>query len=176
MLGLKDFQSASKLCQNHLDSYLKLYTVNQKFCFDPDRKHMTRISKNLREVTMDVAKQLKAKMKMNVIPGMKYCDSCRKSLQTKLHEFDLASEISNSDCLPESSDAQIPSQTSFSYSNTDSQVCKDQIVDVFDQLHLDHINLDGQRQESKASYLKRKMEEVTNVMCIRRHKRKSIRL
>lgn len=105
---------------------------------------------------------------------MKICDTCRKSISTRSTKpkLDLEDEVEGEeeqnaddqdDEEPQSQN--LPSQASSSFSTSDSQTCKDKLMDIFDQLNLEPIKLNQVHENSKVPLLKRRIQEATNVMC-----------
>lgn len=62
----------STICLHHKAVFITRYETLQKQCCDPFKQHGVRITKALRTVDIETAKQLKIK------PGQKICVSCRK--------------------------------------------------------------------------------------------------
>ena len=81
------FEINSTICFHHKASLITRYETLQKQCSDPFKMHVKRITKALRVVDIETAKQLKIK------PGQKLCVNCRKKAIEKQNTVTSSSEV-----------------------------------------------------------------------------------
>ena len=73
------------ICEHHKQEYLTFYSMRQKSCCDPLKKHPTATrKKGLRYIDQTLV--TKYSQVLNLIPGKKICDSCRKALPKWLED------------------------------------------------------------------------------------------
>lgn len=171
-------ESGSKLCRHHFDMYLKMFEINQKACCNLFSKHTKRVTAGLRIITLSLAQEIKKNLNVHVAPGMKYCDTCRKGYEMKLKEdadssssqsvqLSQQQEGSQEESLKDSqSSAQTEgSQATSTYSDQDADLCLEKIQQIYDCLNLPAIKFEDRRPQSKRVYLKKKLEEASEVIC-----------
>jgi hypothetical protein len=69
-----NIEQCNQLCKVHYDRFIRLYTVNQKKCCDPFKKHKKTIAKDLRTISLEFVREVEHKIKL--IPGQKLCKHC----------------------------------------------------------------------------------------------------
>lgn len=168
------FESGSIICRYHFDMYLKMFELNQKACCNLFSKHKKRITDGLRTITLSVAEEIKRNLKVHVPPGFKYCDTCRKAYEMKLKEdadssssqsvqFSQQQEGSQEESQSSSAHTE-GSQATSTYSDQDPDLCLEKVQQIYDCLNLPAIKFEDRRPQPKKVYLKRKLEEASEVI------------
>ncbi|XP_047122478.2 ARL14 effector protein-like [Hydra vulgaris] len=80
--GLSILNVNVKICLHHEQILLNRFANSQKNCIDPFKKHTTNINGGLREIDIQLAKDM-CSIGIKTTPGFKMCPSCRKELVKK---------------------------------------------------------------------------------------------
>ena len=130
------------ICFHHEQVLLEKFDKLQRSCCDPFNKHQCKVTKSLRTVSIDKAKELTLTTGRHIKPGEKLCPSCRK--------YDTSQE-------PEQSYGHSASDTDIE----DVDLHLSQLNDSITSIGCTPVKLHAMPVRSKISYAKRKIATAT---------------
>lgn len=83
------------ICSHHHEKYLVRYSLSQKACVDPWKKHTSKVYLQVREINLELAKQSKPLCNNILVPGKKICQNCKFDLVNKIKKY----KIENDRCV-----------------------------------------------------------------------------
>lgn len=82
------------LCEIHYRNEVVLFSLNQKYCADPDSRHKRKVKTNLLPVSLALARSCKQYTETRVNPQSKICRNCQSYL-TELIETLKPEQVQN---------------------------------------------------------------------------------
>ncbi|XP_065643371.1 uncharacterized protein LOC136075062 [Hydra vulgaris] len=152
--GLSILNVNVKICLHHEQILLNRFANSQKKCIDPFKRHKTNIKGGLREIDIQLAKDM-CSIGIETTPGFKMCPSCRKEVVKKIDDWSTLQDHNGKDDFLE--------QTFF---DKDIEIAqeKELINTSFDKLDVSPVKFHGVPQHAKISLGKRKLMQATDVM------------
>lgn len=138
------------ICYHHQQILLEKYEFLQKNCCDPFSAHKKTVSGSLRVIDMATSQFLTRKTGQHVIPGQKYCPSCRKqtnSLALESCESDRCESDMDDDTSPDYNPPSDPKLNS-----------------TFIELGISPLKVSRVGERDKVSYGKRKLEQAKSAL------------
>ncbi|XP_065681334.1 uncharacterized protein LOC136094968 [Hydra vulgaris] len=152
--GLSILNVNVKICLHHVQILLNRFANSQKNCIDPFKKHKTNINGGLREIDIQLAKDM-CSNGIKTTPGFKMCPSCRKEVVKKIDNWSTLQDHNGEDDFLE--------QTFF---DEDIEMAQEKELKntSFDKLDVSPVKFHGVQQHAKISLGKRKLMQATDVM------------
>ena len=132
------------ICHHHEQTILMQYGAFQKKCCDPFQKHKNPFNGSLRKVSIASSKSYH-KINIYVVPGQKLCPTCRREMSERLK----ASEGNDDDNVP---DVCFPERA--------WKQQKEDLDITLEDIDVSPIKLHSVPKHSRASYGKRKLDQV----------------